>query len=413
MIERAVLRRNEVIRLVAVREIRERLRAKSFYVSTGLLVLVILAVGVVNRLTGDDGAETIDVGYVGVETPAIDAGFEQVAAASGREVSLSFFDDEPAARTAVHDGDVDVAVAGSELRAIFGDDVDDDVLALVQQAWGVVEVQARLESAGLDPAQIDQALSVRPLEPVTLDGDGGSSDLQILTGTMAAVLLYLSIQTFGTSVLTGVVEEKSTAVVEVLLVRARSDELLAGKVIGIGAAALLQFVAAVAAGMASLALSGAHVPGEVWAALPTTVFWFLGGYALYSTLFALAGSLVSRQEDAQAAAAPITYSLISAYALVFVVGYTPESTASTVMSLIPPIAPLLMPMRMAAGAASPVEVVSAAVLLLATTWATWKLAGRIYEQVLLRRGSRISWRDATALARGRSNDSGDRPQPSG
>jgi len=200
-------------------------------------------------------------------------------------------------------------------------------------------------------------------------------------------------------VLTGVVEEKSTAVIEVLLVRARADQMLAGKVIGIGVAALAQFAVAVATGLVALAISGVDVPSEIWAAVPMTLVWFLGGYALYSTLFALAGSLVSRQEDAQAAAAPIMYALVGAYLLVFVFGYNPESTASTVLSLIPPITPLLMPMRMAAGAASVVEVVVSLVLLLASIFAAWKLAGRIYEQVLLRRGSRISWRDASALVR--------------
>ena len=67
----------------------------------------------------------------------------------------------------------------------------------------------------------------------------------------------------------------------------------------------------------------------------------------------------------------------------------------------PPIAPMLMPMRMAAGAASASEVALALVLLVAATWLAWKVAGRIFEQVLLRRGSRISWRQAVALGRSR------------
>ncbi|MGH9209726.1 MAG: ABC transporter permease [Acidimicrobiales bacterium] len=129
--------------------------------------------------------------------------------------------------------------------------------------------------------------------------------------------------------------------------------------------------------------------------------WFLGGYALYSTLFALAGSLVGRQEDAQTAAAPILTVLIGAYLLVYIVGYVPESGASRLLSVLPPIAPFLMPMRMAAGAASVVEVAAALVLLLVATVAGWKLSGGIYEQVLLRRGSRIPWRDALALVRAR------------
>lgn len=397
-----------VIRLVAGREINQRLRVKSFYITTGLLVLVILAVGVISRLAGDDEAPgDIDVAVVLDEPGAVDsavfrevlAAFEASAATLDRGATVQFFDDIDAAQVALEDGDVDVAVDTVEHRAFFDGDVDQEVFAVVQQAWALVELRTTLSDAGLEPAEIDDALTVTPMSAESVGGDEGPSGLAVLTGTLAAIMLFLSLQTFGTYVLTGVVEEKSSAVVEVLLVRARADQMLAGKIIGIGVAALTQFVLAVAAGMVSLAISGVTVPSEVWSALPITVVWFLGGFALYSTLFALAGSLVSRQEDAQTAAAPIMYSLVAAYFLVFIFGYVPESLASTIMSLIPPIAPLLMPMRMAAGAASVVEVVVALVLLLATTVAAWKLAARIYEQVLLRRGSRISWRDALRLLR--------------
>ena len=178
-----------------------------------------------------------------------------------------------------------------------------------------------------------------------------------------------------------------------------ADQLLAGKLLGIGVVALIQFVVAVVAGLAALAISGVDVPGEIWSALPLAILWFLGGYALYSTLFALAGSLVSRQEDAQAAAAPILTVLVAAYILVYVVGYAPDSLVSRVLSVLPPIAPFLMPMRMAAGSASVLEVAVALVLLVGSTVVAWKVSGRIYEQVLLRRGSRIPWRDALALVR--------------
>jgi ABC-2 type transport system permease protein len=140
----------------------------------------------------------------------------------------------------------------------------------------------------------------------------------------------------------------------------------------------------------------------VWSAVPLTLVWFLTGYAFYSMLFALAGSLVSRQEDAQAASAPILTALIAAYMLVFVFGYIPDSMPSRIMSVIPPIAPLLMPLRMAAGEAAAYEVAAALVFLLASIWGVWKLTGRIYDQVLLRRGSRISWSDAWSLASSRA-----------
>lgn len=388
-----------VVRLAATRELRQRLGAKSFYAFTGVLVVVIIGIGILNRLVGDDDPGAIEIGVsepVPEDLPArltVDAGLFD------REVEIVPFADAAAARMAVEDGDVDVAIVAADGEMIFAEDVDDAAADIIQRSWSSIEIQRSLVDAGLTTEQVEQALSPTPLEMTTLDGADETSGLAILTGTLAGVLLFGSLQTFGGYVLMGVVEEKSTAVVEVLMVRARPDQMLAGKVIGIGLAALLQFAVAVAAGVVSLSISGIDVPGEIWSALPMTLVWFLGGYALYSTLFALAGSLVSRQEDAQAAAGPITTVLIGAYVLIFIFGYVPDSTASTVLSLLPPIAPLLMPMRMAAGAASVIEVVAALVLLVATTYAMWKLAGRIYEQVLLRRGSRISWREALSTLR--------------
>ncbi|HSP02327.1 MAG TPA: ABC transporter permease [Acidimicrobiales bacterium] len=389
-----------VVRLVARREVVERLRARSFAVATGLLVVVILAIGIISRLNSDDGADAIDVAVAGAQP----TGFEEMTGQTGalfeRTVEITAFDDADAARTAVAEGEADVAVIGDRGEIVFDEDIAQQVLAILQQSWSSAQVQEALADAGLDEAEVTEALTTTQLDPVTLDGDDdGNEGVALLTGSLAGILLFISLQTFGTYVLTGVVEEKATAVVEVLLVRARGSEMLAGKVIGIGMAALLQFALAIVAALVSLAISGVEVPGEVWSALPLTLVWFLGGYALYSTLFALAGSLVSRQEDAQAAAMPIMSVLLLAYVMVFTFGSDPESTGSTVMSMLPPIAPLLMPTRMAAGAASVLEVGVALVLLVLAILAAWAATGRIYEQVLLRRGTRISWKDAAALIR--------------
>jgi ABC-2 type transport system permease protein len=383
--------------------VRERVRARSFLVGTGLLVVLILGAGFVSQLASTDGPGRSQVGVIGSESDQVASTVEAVADALGREVEVTFYE-RAAGRAALEEGDADVLVDASSAKALFADDVDDALLVVVQQSWVQMTVEARLAEAGLDEAEVAAALGVPPLEPERLDGgDDEPSGVGLLAGSMAAVLLFISLQTFGTYVLTGVVEEKSSAVVELLLVRAKAAHLLAGKIIGIGAAALAQFAAAVAAGMVSLAMSGVEVPPELWSALPMTLVWFIGGFALYSTLFALAGSLVSRQEDAQAAAAPIGYGLVAAYLLVFAFGYQPESLASRVLSLIPPFTPLLMPMRMAAGAASPAEIVAGVIGLGLATVLAVRVSGKIYEQVLLRRGSRIAWRDALALARGRSS----------
>jgi ABC-2 type transport system permease protein len=387
------------IALVARRELVERLRTKSFYILTGILVLIVLAIGVVSRVAGDRGPGELTIGVTEPVPAGLADALTAIAATADREASVVALGDADEARVAVEAGDVDLVIVGAQREIVSDAALDDETVVIVQQAWASAAVRQSLLDAGLRADTVADALSPAPLTPVTLDDDAETAGLAMLAGTATAVLLFLSLQTFGGYVLTGVVEEKSTAVVEVLLVRLRSDQLLAGKVVGIGLAALLQFTLAVLTGLVSLAISGVDVPGEVWSTIPMSVVWFLGGYALYSMLFALAGSLVTRQEDAQAASAPILSALTAAYFVVFIFGYAPESTASRVMSVIPPIAPLLMPMRMAAGAASVLEVALALVLLSACIFGVWKLAGRIFEQVLLQRGTRIGWRAALSLAR--------------
>lgn len=389
-----------VMLLVAGREVRERLRAPSYWVLTALLVVVILAAGVVGRIAASSGPDELSVAVVGDAPAGFARALESVAREAGDlDVEVTDVPTARQARAELRDGDVDVVVVAPRRRVLFQETVDQVALVTIREAWAATELRDRLGSAGVPPAELESALSARPLTSGTVEGDEEDTALAIATGTIAAVLLFMSLQMFGGYVLTGVVEEKSTAVVEVLLVRMGADQLLAGKVLGIGVAAMIQFGMAIAAGVVALFISGVDVPPSIWSTLPVTFLWFLGGYALYSTLFALAGSLVSRQEDAQAASAPIISVLVLAYVVVFMFGYAPESTASVILSILPPTAPFLMPMRVAAGAASLVEVLLAAVLMVVAILGTWKLTGRIYEQVLLRRGSRIGWSDALALAR--------------
>jgi ABC-2 type transport system permease protein len=128
--------------------------------------------------------------------------------------------------------------------------------------------------------------------------------------------------------------------------------------------------------------------------VPAAVGWFIGGFLLYSTLFALAGSFVSRMEDAQGAAAPITSAFTVGYILVFTFGSDPGSVATRVLSVLPPFAPLLMPLRMVTGAASIAEIVIAATLLALSVVGMIRLAGSVYSRTLLHRGSRMTWRAA-------------------
>ena len=107
----------------------------------------------------------------------------------------------------------------------------------------------------------------------------------------------------------------------------------------------------VVAGVVSLLISGVDIPGDVWAALPWTLAWFVAGFIMYGFLFAMAGAMVSRQEDAQSAAIPVTVLLMTGYMAMFVFVGDPGRTVAKVMSTVPFFAPLLQPMRIAAGEA--------------------------------------------------------------
>jgi ABC-2 type transport system permease protein len=160
---------------------------------------------------------------------------------------------------------------------------------------------------------------------------------------------------------------------------------------------MTQMTATIVAGLVALRISDRTVPGGVWIGLPTTVLWYVFGFVLYSTLFALAGSFVSRQEDAQSAAAPISLLFTAGYMAVFVLGANPYSTVTRIVSVLPPFAPLLMPRRVAVGAASILEIVVAAVGLLLATFGMLRLAGSVYGRTLLHRGSRLQWKQALRM----------------
>jgi ABC-2 type transport system permease protein len=194
----------------------------------------------------------------------------------------------------------------------------------------------------------------------------------------------------------GVVEEKSSRVVEILLSTVRPWHLLLGKVIGLGVVGLVQLGIlavvglAVATGTGVLSVSGVAAGAAAWG-----IVWYLLGFLLYAMIYGAAGSLVSRQEDTQTVVGPVNIALI----IGFIVGInlltqSPDGTATRVVSLIPLLSPVLMPARISTGAAAPWEIVTSLALTIASiALVTW-LGARIYQNGVLRVGSRVKLADA-------------------
>ena len=340
--------------LVAQREMRERSRSKAFLAGLGFMLVVVVAAIVVPGLVEESGPVTRDVGVTGATPEALSRAMVEQGEAVDVTVRVRHYEDEEAGEDAVRDEDdrrarrrrAAAGLAGRGRRAVG---------AVVTGAIQLVAVQERAAAAGIDPDELLALVAPVPVENVELGLVAGRSPENETAAVVMAILLLLAIVTYGNLVLTGVVEEKSSRVVEVLLARMPARILLAGKVAGIGLLGFAQFaLTAVAALIAAMVVDSVDIPAVGAGVLAWVVVWFVLGYALYAMAYGALGSLASRTEDASSAAGPVSYVLIAAYwASLVAVSDDPDGGWSILASFFPLTAPFAMPARMALGVAAP------------------------------------------------------------
>ncbi|MBF4629116.1 MULTISPECIES: ABC transporter permease [Curtobacterium] len=349
----------QAVRLVSAREIQARIRSKAFVVSAliliGMVVASIVVGGIVSKATADD---TTPVAVVdGVSLPTT----------SGLDVTQSASVDD--AERLVTKGDVDAAIVPS-----------DDPLG-----YKVV---------GLDeaPSEVVSALSVTPRIEL-LDPDALPGGLVYLIAIAFGVVYFASAVTFGQSIAQSVVEEKSTRVVEILMSAIPARALLAGKVLGNSIMAFAQIVAVAVAAIVTLAVTGQD---NMFAMLGPSILWFIGffaiGFVLLASLFAAAAVLVSRQEDVGSVTTPVMMLVMIPYFLIIVAYDNP--TILGIMSYVPFSAPIGMPMRIFLGTAEWWEPILSLVIVAASVVAVVVIGARVYENALLRTGSRVKLSEA-------------------
>ena len=384
------------VALIARREFSSKVRGRAFIVST-VVVLVLLGVyaAVITTLASQE-----DSSRVGVTGPAValTVPLQQAAQAQGQTLTVVPEPDVAAGLAGVRDEDLDALVSGDPLRPRVDVESEPDAALerLLTTATTTAARDAFLASRGVDPAALAAATAEAGPVIVAAQPPDPQAGLRLGLGLAGAFLLFFSIQTYGAMVAQGVVEEKASRVVELMLSAVRPWQLLLGKVLGLGAVGLLQLVVLGGAGLLVAGFAGVLAAGAgLISTLVSVLAWYLIGFALYATVYAAAGSLVSRQEDTQSVLSPITITVL----LGFVVGFNlltsdPRGTALTVLSLLPPFSPLLMPARMALGTAPAGQVVLAFVLTIGFTVAMLVLGGRIYRNSVLRTGARVSLREA-------------------
>jgi ABC-2 type transport system permease protein len=194
----------------------------------------------------------------------------------------------------------------------------------------------------------------------------------------------------------GVVEEKGSRIVEILLTSVRPWQLLGGKIVGLGALALANLVVIIVAGLGAAAATGlaADLPPGMTGIVISALCWFVLGYAFFAALAAALGSLVSRQEDANSVLTPMTMLMMITYLVAYFAAVQPGSAVARILSLVPPFSSMVMPVRMAGGEVLAWEIALAAVLMLLATVGTLLLGARIYQRAVLRTGARVKLSEA-------------------
>ncbi len=424
---------------IARREYLVRVRTRSFIFGTALLVLGVVVIAllpvIIRALDQMDetriavAAETQDTASVAAVTldQLLNPPAENTTGNEHPAYVVTVVANPAAARQAVMDGDAGAGLAITrsavgELDFVLytNDAATGRTATLVRQAANAIAISDRLQQAGVAPG--DQATLFGPAEfrvswpdPARTDPtqDTLAAIGQDMLGFGMTLLIFMIIVMYGNWIAMSVVEEKSSRVMEVVLNAASPFQLLAGKILGVGGVAFTQYGAVVVAGLVSLALLdpvGSLVLGQSASALSLPsgltpglllAFGVYGvlGFLLYASLYAAAGSLVSRIEDVSAAVMPMTFLSMGGY---FVGAYAAMglldigSGAITILSQIPFFSPFMMLGRVAIGAAEPWELIlSVALLCVAIVVAVW-VAARIYAAGVLlygqRPGARTVWR---------------------
>jgi ABC-2 type transport system permease protein len=398
------------------REFIERVRSKWFWISAILLPVLFAAIFLVpTMLAGSGSIKRIAV--LDATTPPLGARVTAALSASGAFEATRVPGPEPRVIDSLV---AEIGARRLEGVLVLGDDVvtsgsaeyrGSNVSSIrdieeIERVLDAFVTAARLERAGIDPAVMARATLPIRLTTKKISGSrttGESSAQSFSLAYFMGILLYTSILMYGVNVKSSVLEEKTTRIVEVLVSSVRPFSLLLGKILGVGAVSLFQLVIWGVAGRllfserAALArrlggFEGAppflEIPHVSAATAVVFVAYFLGGFFIYSAMFAAAGAMSSSEQEAQQAQQPIVLVLLFSFLSLFALVADPSSTFAVALSLIPFTSPIAMPVRWAAGDLPPADLgVSLLLLVLGIIGVTW-IAARIYRVGILMTGKR-------------------------
>jgi ABC-2 type transport system permease protein len=415
------------VRLIVGREFTTRVRTRGFVFTTVLGVLGIVALNlapsVIDRLDRPSQLHFLVVMEAGAATSGDLRAYEERLALEFRETMPdggprfrfeAVAGGPPEAERKVSAGEADgyVVLVGdgagagpvARVEVVTSDALGAADGSRLEQGFSSAATYVRMQERGIDPAEVQALFAPVPVQATVLGGGPVSERdrAESMTLTYALVFLqYITIAIYGTYVAMGVVEEKSSRVVEILVANVRATQLMMGKVLGLGSVALTQYGIWLVVGLGLLALRGTVLGADAgslglrfsdispWLLVAFAGFFLLGFFE-YAGLFAGGGATVSRTEDAQQVTGPLTMVLV---AILFVAIYglsNPDAPMTVIFALLPLSGPIVMFVRVALGNPAAWEVALSVVIGLATIAALLWGAARVYRAGILLYGRRMS-----------------------
>ena len=397
--------------LIIRREYMERVRTKSFILSTLLLPAFMLLVTLLPaKMAGMKSGGTRHIAVVSDNSDFATAVKSQLESDKKAKYIVDVNTD-PTEQTratlkenvngAKLDGFVWLTNQAVDSRKVnyYARETSDFIeVAALQQALRSALLRRELVGHGVAPAEVDKLTNELEMDTVTLKG--GTESKETGPGKMISVIalvmmLYMTLLIYGMSVMRSVLEEKTSRVMEVVLSSAKASELLAGKVLGVGAVGLSQvaiwlvMAALVSApsviAMAGMKQSGFHMDPKI---LPAFAVFFVGGYMLYSSLFAALGSMVNSEQEAQQWQMFVTLPIVVPMMMMWFVMRQPNAPLSVWMSMVPFFSPILMYMRIAVQTPPWWQIAASIAILAGSVAGVIWLCSRIYRVGILMYGKK-------------------------
>jgi ABC-2 type transport system permease protein len=380
-------------RLVARRDFWVRIRERSFLISTLINIAVISILVLARASSAVGGGPSFDLGYVGPSPIATGAAQLGHDAQPPIPIEVHAFADRAIADAALRDGSVDAVVAGNQLIGFTG--IPDVLSSLVEASARNAAVTALLSEHQVPQTERDAANDPTPLVLAVLQPAPPHRSENAAVAFVGVLLLYGQLFGYGIWVASGVIEEKASRVVEMLLSAIRPKQLLLGKIVGIGTLGLAQLIviSSFAIGLA-FATNAIDVSSSAFGAAGLVIGWFILGFAFYATLFAAAGSLVTRMEELQNVIVPINLTILVSFFISIGALQDPNGRLQVIASILPTSSALAMPVRIVLGAAPGWQIALSLIVLVGSTVLVVPFAARLYSGAVLRTRGRVRIREA-------------------